>query len=182
MPSPLANSVAKMKKLLEQVRQQPDADAGRGSGASQLDLCDVAAAAAQRWASAGVTYLPPDRAGSVMVAANAERLNTVLDHLIQNAVDATPEGGVTVTLSVRDGAGRGLLCVEDAGPGMSEDFVREDLFRPFRSSKTSGYGLGAYQARELIKAMGGALEVESAPGEGTRMTIALSLAKAPANA
>ncbi|MBL8835185.1 MAG: PEP-CTERM system histidine kinase PrsK [Alphaproteobacteria bacterium] len=178
----LANSVAKMKKLLEQVRQQPDADAGRAGGVSQVDLGVVAAAAAQRWATAGVTFLPSEQVGPIVVAADVERLNTVLDHLIQNAVDATPEGGVTVALSVRGAAGQGLLCVEDAGPGMSEAFVREELFRPFRSSKTAGYGLGAYQARELVKAMGGALEVESAPGEGTRMTIALSLAKAAANA
>ncbi len=146
-----------------------------------IDLCATAAAAAQRWATAGVAFRQRLRiAGPVLVSADSERLNSVLDHLIQNAVDATPDGGVT--LSVRDRAGQGLICVADAGPGMSEAFVREELFRPFRSSKTSGYGLGAYQAREIVKAMGGTLNVESAPGEGTRMTIALSLAKATANA
>lgn len=176
----LANSVVKMKKLLEQVRQQPDSVRG-GANITQIDLCATAAAAAQRWATAGVAFeAAPDQAGPVLVSADSERLNSVLDHLIQNAIDATPDGGVT--LSVRGRAGQGLICVADAGPGMSEAFVREELFRPFRSSKTSGYGLGAYQAREIVKAMGGTLNVESAPGEGTRMTIALSLAKATANA
>ena len=56
-------------------------------------------------------------------------------------------------------------------------FVRDELFRPFRSTKDSGFGIGAYQTRELLRMAGGDLEVISAPGRGTTMRIVLPLAK-----
>jgi signal transduction histidine kinase len=69
-----------------------------------------------------------------------------------------------------------LLMVADDGPGMTPEFIRDTLFRPFGTTKKSGYGIGAYQARELIRQMGGRLEVTSAVGEGTRVHIYLPLA------
>ena len=66
--------------------------------------------------------------------------------------------------------------VADDGPGMTPEFIRDTLFRPFGTTKKSGYGIGAYQARELIRQMGGRLEVTSAEGEGTRVHIYLPLA------
>jgi signal transduction histidine kinase len=65
---------------------------------------------------------------------------------------------------------------------MDPAFIRDDLFRPFRSTKASGYGLGAYQARELVAVMGGTLDVQSDPTRGTHMTIALGLGEMPAAA
>ena len=178
----LANSVAKMRKLLDQVRQQPDSAAARSEHGAAIDLRSVAAAAAARWSAAGVQFEGDVASESLPVAADADRINTVIDHLIQNAVDATASDGRGVLVSVHADGDRACLCVEDHGPGMTEEFVRSELFRPFKSTKTSGYGLGAYQARELLRAMGGTLDVDTAPGEGTRMTIALSLAKAATNA
>jgi signal transduction histidine kinase len=57
---------------------------------------------------------------------------------------------------------------------MSSDFVRTRLFQPFASTKPTGFGIGAYEARALILAMGGRLEVESRAGEGTRFTLFLA--------
>jgi signal transduction histidine kinase len=65
------------------------------------------------------------------------------------------------------------LIVEDRGPGMTRAFIEEDLFKPFRSTKEAGFGVGAYEARELIRAEGGRLKVESEMGKGTRMIIEL---------
>ena len=56
---------------------------------------------------------------------------------------------------------------------MSAEFIRTRLFQPFASTKESGFGIGAYEARALIAAMGGRLEVESRDGEGTRFTLFL---------
>jgi signal transduction histidine kinase len=64
---------------------------------------------------------------------------------------------------------------------MDEDFIRERLFRPFFTTKASkGMGIGAYQAREYVRSLGGTLAVASTPGEGTRFTLRLPLAAAPA--
>ena len=56
---------------------------------------------------------------------------------------------------------------------MTAAFIRDTLFRPFASSKPRGFGLGAFQARELVRAAGGELAVESVLGDGTIMRITL---------
>ena len=56
---------------------------------------------------------------------------------------------------------------------MNETFIRDELFLPFRSTKSGGYGIGAFQTRELIRMAGGDIEVISEPGTGTTMRITL---------
>jgi signal transduction histidine kinase len=58
---------------------------------------------------------------------------------------------------------------------MGPAFIRDELFLPFRSTKSSGYGIGAFQTRELIRAAGGDIEVISEKGIGTTMRILLPL-------
>ena len=72
----------------------------------------------------------------------------------------------------------GRVDVIDSGSGMSPEFIRNGLFKPFVSSKNAGFGIGAFEARELIMAMGGRLDVESREGLGTRFAIQLPLAAA----
>jgi len=111
------------------------------------------------------------------IIANAESLEQALVHLVQNAIDAS-EAGSPVLLSV---SSDGLFCrieVVDSGTGMSAEFVRSRLFKPFHSSKPGGFGIGAFEARELVRTMHGRLDVESREGIGTRFTIRLPLAAA----
>ena len=61
------------------------------------------------------------------------------------------------------------------GVGMDEAFIRNELFVPFRSTKSGGYGIGAFQTRELIRMAGGDLEVISEKDFGTTMRILLPL-------
>ena len=72
------------------------------------------------------------------------------------------------------------ITISDRGTGMDPDFVRDRLFQPFSSTKASGFGIGAFEARSLITAMGGRISVESRPGSGTQFTIHLPAAQAPA--
>ena len=67
------------------------------------------------------------------------------------------------------------LRVADLGPGMSEDFIAHELFRPLHTTKKSGMGVGAYQARTILRELGGDLEVESRVGEGTIVTLIVPL-------
>ncbi len=66
-----------------------------------------------------------------------------------------------------------VLDIIDRGPGMAPEFVRDELFRPLRSTKSGGHGIGAYQARELLRDAGGDLLVISQPGAGTTMRVIL---------
>lgn len=107
---------------------------------------------------------------------HAEALEQALLHLVQNGVDASAPGApVFVSLARENGGVR--IEVTDSGSGMSPDFVRNRLFKPFVSSKSGGFGIGACEARELIRGMGGRLDVESREGIGSRFIIRLPLAE-----
>jgi len=112
-----------------------------------------------------------------VVQAHPERLERILGHIVQNALDATDGvGNVQVRLTDHS-SGMAEIVVEDDGCGMSEEFVREHLFRPFRSSKESGMGIGAYEANQYIREIGGEMQVDSAPERGTRISIQLPCAE-----
>ena len=85
---------------------------------------------------------------------------------MQNAFDASsPEQPVRLLLS-RHGSSA-CLQVVDQGCGMSAEFVRERLFRPFQSTKSQGMGIGAYESRQYVQELGGKMDVDSEPGRGT---------------
>lgn len=113
------------------------------------------------------------------VAAHRDSLEQVLLHLVQNAIDASPVNA-PVFVSVSTNGLNGMIEVVDSGSGMSAEFVRSRLFRPFESTKPGGFGIGAFEARELVRAMRGRLEVESREGLGTRFAIILPLAETAA--
>jgi putative PEP-CTERM system histidine kinase len=176
----LRNSVDKMRGLLEQLSAKrlsnAEAKAEAAGAARGEDLVLLVRGFAEAWRAGDRRIEMTAAAETVPVRLpSAEKLTNVLEQLVQNAVEATPPGG-SVRIAVSDRGGRGLIEVTDEGPGMDADFVRNELFRPFRSTKGSGFGIGAYQARETVRQIGGALEVDSAPGRGTTMRIALPLA------
>lgn len=109
------------------------------------------------------------------VDAHVQRLERVIGHLVQNALDATPEdGSVSVRLGRRV-SGSLELVVEDTGCGMTPEFMREHLFKPFSTSKSTGMGIGVYEAQQYIQELGGRIQIESQSGCGTRATIVLPI-------
>lgn len=111
------------------------------------------------------------------VLADPETVEQALTHLVQNAVEASVDD-LPVILNISSDGVRGRVDVIDSGIGMSAEFIRKGLFEPFVSSKNNGFGIGAFEARELLAAMGGRLDVESREGLGTRFTVHLPLAAA----
>ncbi|WP_020655373.1 XrtA/PEP-CTERM system histidine kinase PrsK [Massilia niastensis] len=113
-------------------------------------------------------------ASDMCVLAERERLERVVGHLIQNAIEATPRSG-SVSIRVGRHEGRVLVEITDTGEGMSEEFIRERLFKPFESTKSAGMGIGVFESREYINELGGSLEVSSRPGHGTTFRVILPL-------
>jgi len=111
--------------------------------------------------------------------ADPTRLEQALGHLVQNAIDASAEGK-PVRIHFEERGGDAAIAVSDSGDGMSAEFVRNRLFQPFASTKEGGFGVGAFEARALVTAMGGRIEVESRPGEGSCFTIILPSARTTA--
>ena len=93
-----------------------------------------------------------------------------------SAFDATsPDGSISVSAS--ESEDKVAIEIADTGCGMTPEFIRDRLFRPFDSTKgAQGMGIGAYQAREFARKLGGDLSVQSIPGEGTTVSMTLSIA------
>ena len=113
----------------------------------------------------------------IEITANSVSLEQVLVHLVQNAVDASDQDS-PVFLSLTNDGLNARFDVVDSGCGMSPQFVRTRLFKPFDSTKNGGFGIGAFEARELVQAMRGRLEVESREGLGSRFIVRIPLAVA----
>ena len=111
------------------------------------------------------------------VKADKNQLLAILGHLVQNAQDATDDNG-KITISQKRSTEGVVIEIEDTGTGMSEDFIKNNLFKPFKTTKGSkGMGIGVYEAREIILAIGGQIKVKSEVDSGTcfKLTIPGSL-------
>ena len=116
---------------------------------------------------------------ALRVLADRERLERVVGHLIQNAIEATPRTGSVCIRLLReaqaDAVEHAVIEIVDTGEGMSDEFIRERLFKPFDSTKSAGMGIGVFESREYIHELGGSLEVSSTPGAGTTFRVLLPL-------
>ena len=169
----LRNSADKLNNLLARLSRYVS-----GGGAERLEKVDAGAVVRQVAAQFREQYpvLVADCA-QCEISANRDSLEQVLVHLVQNGIDAS-EGEVPVVLGMSVDGLHACIEVVDSGCGMSPDFVRNRLFKPFVSSKQGGFGIGAFEARELVRAMRGRLEVDSREGLGSRFTVRLPLAGA----
>ena len=189
----IANSTERMQRLIDQLQRREMQASTR-----RVALADVARRACERCSSRRPL---PSCVGVVVdawVEADPERLTMIVEHVIRNAQDATPEDGSVVLSITLDGSGDSAsiavpmgetnhlrlptvaLTVEDTGSGMSAEFISERMFKPFDTTKgNKGMGIGAYQVREYVKSLGGRVDVASGVGQGTRITLRIPLAAPP---
>jgi putative PEP-CTERM system histidine kinase len=158
------------------LRLQPDRPAAGPSGIDAAAQLATLLAGRGRGAAADI-LLDVDRSADGMcdVLMEPSGFQATITHLIDNAVAACgPSGSVRVGLRATESHVQ--IAIADDGPGMTPEFIRDELFRPFATRTDGGSGLGAYQARSLLRAAGGDLTVQSVPGRGT--TVRLSLPRA----
>lgn len=166
----ITGSVTRMKRVMRQLKRD---ESERATKLTELRFL-VSAAVDNCLGKDPIPTLSGNGA-KARIAVDAEQFTMVLTHLITNAQDATPADG-TVSVSIRDGDGEVAIDIEDTGCGMSAEFVRNRLFRPFDSTKgVQGMGIGAYQAREFARRLGGELKVKSSVGQGTVMSMTIPL-------
>lgn len=172
MIATLKDSVGRMNDLLARLSQHRQA---HGEEVRPTGLLALAERLAQRTrAQHPVTVTG---AADVLALADPARVEQLLGHLLQNAIEASPPG-TPVTITV-DAAEDGVsLTVIDHGIGMTPTFVRDQLFKPFVSTKPGGFGIGAFEVKQLAEAMGGSVAVESEEGSGTTFRITFPAARA----
>lgn len=170
MVATLQDSAGRMNALLARLSQHHRSRSEAPRATEVLPL--VERLAAGRGTQHPVVALGPRTAVALADPAGLEQL---LDHLIQNAIEASP-ADAPVTIAVGVDNDEVTINVVDRGCGMSPAFVRDRLFKPFVSSKAGGFGIGAFEARQLAEAMGGRIEVNSREGKGTRFRVVLKAA------
>ena len=150
-------SVGKITRLLTRLQ------ADRQERSHALDPA-VASGCRTSWKRPDRSPEPPvelsDDGGSAGVAIDPESFDAVVQHLLNNAIEASGRAS-PIRVALRHEALSVVVDIVDEGPGMTPEFIRDELFRPFATTKGGGHGIGAYQARELLREAGGDLLVLS---------------------
>ena len=163
------SSLEKMRRLMLQLREGATPP-GSSLGVELAPILDRL----RELGRAQARTLETQQTERLSTRGHVERLERVLGHLVQNAFDATPASG-RVWVHARRHSGQIAVDIGDTGAGMAPAFVREQLFRPFNSTKHNGMGIGTYESAQYIRELGGSLAVNSIPGEGTVITVTLPI-------
>lgn len=172
------NAVEKMNNMLHQLRHRHTSQISTTNMAIDIAqlLLDVVS---QRSGHFPVPTIEIDTAKPLTTLGNHEQMLNVLLHIVANAQEATDNNGhITIRGTATSSTCR--LEIEDSGCGISDDFIKTQLFRPFKTTKgNAGMGIGVYESKEYIESLGGSIEVTSQVGEGTLFKITLPLSSTP---
>ena len=169
MLATVEHSVERMRQLMMQLREgATPIDSPRG-----IDLGGVIRRIQAAKAGQG-RHLEIDLIDKVVAKGHEDRVERVIGHIVQNALDATENGGRVWVRLERQGD-RAMVEVGDTGSGMSPEFLRERLFKPFQTTKPAGMGIGAYESFQYVHELGGKISVDSAINVGTQVSLLLPL-------
>jgi len=167
----MANSVDKMNRLLAQLRKGDVETVIEKKVSLQDALASVVEQQKNQRPIPDVIAIAED----IPLLVNRDKLVAILGHLVQNAQDATEDGGwLKINLYKTDN--QAIIELEDNGRGMDAQFIRDRLFKPFDTTKgNAGMGIGVFEARQFVEQQGGRIEVQSQPDQGTKFTLKLPI-------
>lgn len=171
MVDTLQSSVGKMNELLARLSQH---NKSKHNAPVPIDIGEAVMKAVHN--SRLIYPVEAQLPHGLYVVADAARVETIIGHLVQNAIEATTDGS-PVKIGCRTQGTHIAIDVTDRGVGMTESFISGQLFKPFQSTKPNGFGIGAYEARALALSMNGQLRVDSRLGKGTTFTLLLPVAR-----
>lgn len=165
----VANVVDRMKRMLSQLKRVDKLTEDVSKVNVNQVLNDIASKCGARKPKPVFTATTD----GLTVHVEYDRFANIIEHLVNNAQDATPEDGEVVLQAERFEKYIRIL-VKDTGYGMSADFIANHLFKPFDTTKgNAGMGVGVFEAKEFVKLAHGQLNVDSKPGVGTIFEIIL---------
>ena len=164
------SATARLEKMLTQLRNKQ----AEQSKAKKVDVSDVLAKVVAQ-CNIRMPLVSLDVSSSCMLTTDDETLHSVLNHLIQNAQEATSsDGWVKINLSTTESDV--IITIADNGCGMNEEFIKNRLFKPFDTTKgNAGMGIGVFEAKQFFEGNAGSLAVKSIENEGTVFTLTLPI-------
>ena len=160
----LGNTVNKMQKLIGKLKNLNE---------QKLDIRPANLLQIAHNTAAMFSSHPVAVQGSQEIAQVDEaEIQNVIMNLLINGIEASPPGA-PIDIVVGNVPKGPFISIIDHGCGMAADYIRNDLFKPFRSTKGQGLGIGLYQCRQIVRSHGGSIEVSSTPGVGSTFTIQL---------
>lgn len=162
------SATERLDKVLSQLRNKRVEQ----SMSSEVDLADlITKVVAQRNVDKPKVII--EELQAVSLSTNSEKLFSVLNHLIQNGQEASDNEGL-VKVSLKSNANHVTISIEDNGCGMTEEFIKHRLFKPFDTTKgNAGMGIGVFEAKQFIESIAGSIQVTSEEQQGTRFKIVL---------
>jgi len=167
------NAAGDIKRLLDQLRNKQVQTAKKVSFELTELVTEVVNSKQLQLPSPQLQVINP---GGV-VTVERDRLSNVLGHLIDNAQQATEDTG-HIDVVVFSNEAMHVIEIKDSGHGMSADFIRDRLFKPFDTTKgNAGMGIGMHESRDFVRSIGGDIHVQSKPEKGSIISLQLPIAK-----
>jgi putative PEP-CTERM system histidine kinase len=165
----IRNTLLKMKGLMQRLKSIPEKRAidAKIENIDRLSRSTLAEFSKAKSGKRIVYHGVP-----VYSCVDGEDIKKVVFNLVQNALEASDEKEIVEVRTLKEN-GRVCIRVSDNGTGMSDDFIKTHLFRPFRTTKEKGLGIGLYQCKQIVEAHDGSVEVKSEPGKGTVFSVYL---------
>jgi putative PEP-CTERM system histidine kinase len=143
----------------------------------ESDFNEVVAKSLAGWENVPGVNLVKELRHLPNILLDQEQMLKVVINLVLNAKEAASQQDGQVRIETSQNNGWAMLTVTDNGCGMSPEFLNRSLFRPFKTTKKNGLGIGMFQSKMIIDAHKGRIEVESAPGKGTVFRLYLPIQK-----
>lgn len=169
MITTLSNTVDKMKVLIKKLSDMPEKVELH---IEAVDLAELVQESVKPYSN-GKTKVEIESLEHLIGRIDREEIRKVIINLILNAVEASNGGRINIQVGKKDSLA--CITVSDNGCGMSEEYIEKHLFKPFRSTKKKGLGIGLFQCKTVVEAHGGNIKVKSKEGVGTDFMVYLPL-------
>jgi putative PEP-CTERM system histidine kinase len=169
------DSTTRMRSLIARLRSR------ESTGPSSSDPCDlldvmrelIAVPHVTQRHSSSIRMAVPADVQQCLVSLDRSAAAQLFSNLFVNAVESLPGEAGEITVSICPAANSWRVAVQDNGSGIPAKFLREQIFRPFHTTKAHGLGIGLYQCKSIVDAAGGTICVRSTPGTGTLVQVDL---------
>jgi putative PEP-CTERM system histidine kinase len=168
----LGNSVDRLHVLLKSLTAVGEAPIRAGGTQQVVDIAKLLSDFVALKKELDFIIILRGAENAMLAITDSVALSRVLEHVVSNAFEASNPGD-SVEISLSAAGDQFEIVVADRGEGMTQQFIDEELFRPMRSTKSGGFGIGGFQIRELIRDVGGDVDVKSTVGVGTCVVLTL---------